>query len=96
MTPLNIFVPRRTGSTNLNAENAFQKRFIFPSGIFEVEKEYDSKYVYVPIEFARELTENEDGVSSIEIRFKDQANPRVVQKEYYRNFWQRIYCSKQV
>ena len=80
ITPLNIFVPRRTGSTNINAENAFNKKFIFPSGIFEVEKEYDSKYVYIPIEFARELTEIEDGVSSIEIKFTEQADPRIVQK----------------
>ncbi|HUX57744.1 MAG TPA: FtsX-like permease family protein [Bacteroidales bacterium] len=80
ITPLNIFVPRRTGSASLNAENAFQKRYIFPSGIFEVEKEYDSKYIFVPIEFARELTEIEDGVSSVEIRLTEQANPRIVQK----------------
>jgi lipoprotein-releasing system permease protein len=86
ITPLNIFVPRRTGSTNINAENAFNKKFIFPSGIFEVEKEYDSKYVYIPIEFARELTEIEDGVSSIEIKFTEQADPRIVQKNIVKIF----------
>ncbi len=80
ITPLNIYVPRRTETSNLNAENAFQRRFIFPSGIFEVEKEYDSKYVYVPLEFARELTEIETGVTSIEISFNNQANPKTVQK----------------
>jgi len=80
ITPLNIYVPRRTASTNLNPENAFNKKFIFPSGIFQVEKEYDSKYVYVPIEFARELTEIEKGVSSIEIRFTENSDPGKVQK----------------
>jgi len=86
ITPLNLFVPRRTGSTSINAENAFNKKFIFPSGIFEVEKEYDSKYVYIPIEFARELTEIEDGVSSIEIKFAGQADPRIVQKNIVKIF----------
>jgi lipoprotein-releasing system permease protein len=86
IAPLNIYVPRRTGSTNLNAENSFNKKYIFPSGIYEVEKEYDSKYVYVPIEFARELTEVAEGVSSIEIKFSRQADPRNVQKNTVKIF----------
>jgi lipoprotein-releasing system permease protein len=86
ITPLNIFVPRKTGSINVNAENAFNRKFIFPSGIFEVEKEYDSKYVYIPIEFARELTEIEDGVSSIEIKFTGNADPRIVKKNIVKIF----------
>ena len=86
ITPLNIFVPRKTGSSTLNAENAFVKKFIFPSGIFEVEKDYDSKYVYIPIDFARELTEIEDGVTSVEIKFKEKADPRIVQKKISKIF----------
>ena len=86
ITPLNIFVPRKTGSTSLNAENAFNRKYIFPSGIFEVEKEYDSKYVYIPIELARELTEIEYGVSSVEIKFTEQADPRSVEKSIMKIF----------
>lgn len=86
ITPLNIFVPRKTGNTSLNAEDAFNKKFIYPSGIFEVEKEYDSKYVYIPIEFARELTEIEKGVTSVEIKFTDNADPAVVQKNIMKIF----------
>lgn len=69
ITPLSIYVPKKTEATTLNAENAFNKRYIFPSGIFEVEKEYDSRYVYVPIDFARELMETSTGITSIEIKF---------------------------
>jgi lipoprotein-releasing system permease protein len=86
ITPLNNFVPKRTGSTNFNAEDALNNKFIFPSGIFEVEKEYDSKYVYVPIEFARELTELDEAVSSVEIRFTGQADSRIVQKNIAKIF----------
>jgi lipoprotein-releasing system permease protein len=68
ITPLNIYVPRKSGSAGMNPENAFNRKFIFPSGIFEVEKEYDSKYIYLPLEFAREITENEGSVSAIEIK----------------------------
>lgn len=79
--PLNIIVPRRTGSINITADdNPLKKIYIFPSGIFEVEKEYDSRYVYVPIEVARELTENEKAVTSIEIKFTEMADAEKVQK----------------
>jgi lipoprotein-releasing system permease protein len=80
--PLNIIVPRRTASINITAdENPLKKIYIFPSGIFEVEKEYDSKYVYVPIEVARDLTENEKGVTSVEIKFTENADEEKVQKK---------------
>ncbi len=81
ITPLEIIFPRKTGSaTSFDAENSLNHKFIFPSGIFEVEKEYDSKYVYIPLDFARELTETDKGVTSIEIKFKKQADPDAVQK----------------
>jgi lipoprotein-releasing system permease protein len=85
LTPLNIYVPKKNGSA-LDEENAFNRKFIFPSGIFQIEKDYDSKYVYIPIEFARELTEIDKGVSSIEIKFKEKADPSSVQKKIKKIF----------
>jgi lipoprotein-releasing system permease protein len=86
ITPLEIIYPKKTGSININAENSLNHKFIFPSGIFEVEKEYDSKYVYIPLDFARELTETEKGVSTIEIKFSNNADPRAVQKDIKKIF----------
>jgi len=86
ITPLEIIYPKKTGSINISAENSLNHKFIFPSGIFEVEKEYDSKYVYIPLEFARELTETEKGVSTIEIKVAKNADPRVVQKDIKKIF----------
>lgn len=68
ITPLQIYVPKRTGSVNLDPENAFIKKYIFPSGIFEVEQEFDSKYIFIPLDFARELLEYNSEISSIEIK----------------------------
>jgi lipoprotein-releasing system permease protein len=81
ITPLEIIFPRKTGSTNFTAENSLNRKFIFPSGIFEVEKEYDSKYVYIPIDFARDLTETDKGVSTIEVKFSKNANQASVQRD---------------
>lgn len=79
ITPLDIFVPRRTGGTSLNPEDAFNKKFIFPSGIYQVEQEYDSKYVFLPFDFAGQLLENNGMVSSIEVKFKEGADEKKVQ-----------------
>lgn len=68
ITPLQIWVPRRTGSINLDPENAFMRRYILPSGIFEIEQEFDSKYIFLPIDFVRELLEYNTEISSIEIK----------------------------
>lgn len=81
ITPLEIIYPKKTSSSTFNAENSLNHKFIFPSGIFEVEKEYDSKYVYIPIEIARELTETREGVSTIEIKIKNNYELRSVQAD---------------
>lgn len=85
ITPLNIYVPRKSGSTGMSAESAFNRKYIFPSGIFEVEKEYDSRYIYLPLEFAREITENEGSVSAIEIR-TDSPDTRALEKKIRKIF----------
>jgi len=86
ITPLFIYVLKRTADNNLNPENAYNREYIFPSGIFQIEQSYDSKYIYVPLAFARDLLENDEGISSVEIRFSDNADARIVQKEVTRIF----------
>ena len=86
ITPLEIIFPRKSGGNNFDPETAFNKKYIFPSGIFEVEKEYDSKYVYIPIDLARELTETDKGVTSIEIKFRENADPQTIQKDIIKIF----------
>ncbi|MDP4222416.1 MAG: FtsX-like permease family protein [Bacteroidota bacterium] len=86
VTPLMIYVPRRTGGTDLNPENAFIRKYIFPSGIYQVEQDFDSKYVFLPIDFARELLEYTDEVSSVEIKFTPGAQEAAVQKEVKKIF----------
>jgi lipoprotein-releasing system permease protein len=86
VNPLFIYVPRRTGGNNINAEDALIKKYIFPSGIFEIEQEYDSKYLFVPLNFCRELLEYENEISSIEIKLKDYLTEPTVRKEVEKIF----------
>ena len=86
ITPLFIYVPRITAGSTINPEEAFNRDFIFASGIFQIEQSYDSKYVYLPIGFTRDLLQNERGASSVEIRFTDNADAGNVQKNVEKIF----------
>ncbi len=81
ITPLAVIFPNRSANDAISPEDALTRKYIYPSGIFEVEKEYDSKYVYVPINFAREVTQIDSGISAIEIKFTKNADPERVEKE---------------
>jgi len=86
ITPLNIYVPKRTADADFNPENAFIRNYIFPSGIYQVEQEYDSKYVFMPLDFARELLEYKSEVTSLEVKFTKGARESAVQKEVMKIF----------
>jgi lipoprotein-releasing system permease protein len=90
INPLFIYVPRRTGGNNINPDNAFIRKYIFPSGIFEIEQEFDSKYLFIPIDFCRELLEYENEVSSIEIKLKDYDKEPSVRKEVEKIFGKKF------
>ncbi|MBN3035279.1 MAG: ABC transporter permease [Bacteroidales bacterium] len=73
-TPLMVYVPRRTSSTFTRMDQAFNMKQVLVSGVFSVQQEYDSRYVIVPLSFARELLGYTDEVTSVEIRLSPQAD----------------------
>lgn len=81
ITPLIIYVPRKSAGNSLDPDDAFSKKYIFPSGIFQIEQSYDSRYIYLPLDFTRELIENDNGVSSVEIKLSGQDDLKSVQKK---------------
>ncbi len=79
--PLWIYVPDKNSSSILNQDEALNNDYIFPSGVFQIEQEYDSKYIYVPLDFARNLIEAGNAISSIEVKFSWKADEKKVQKD---------------
>jgi len=90
ITPLFIYVPRASAGSTIDPDEAFNRDFIFASGIFQIEQSYDSKYIYLPIAFSRDLLQNEKGVSTIEIRFTDNADPGRVQRDVEKIFGKKF------
>lgn len=79
--PLVLYVPKTKIGETLNPADAFYSEAIFPSGIFEIQPEFDTRYVLVPMAFARNLLHNDNRLTALEIQLKPDANPtRVAQQ----------------
>ncbi len=78
--PLYIFVPKRNSGFYLNPANAFRQEYLFPSAVFSVQQEYDSKYLLVPIDFARDLLQYKNEASAIELKLKPEEDIDEVKK----------------
>jgi len=65
---ISIFVPDRTKRLNALSEGSLRSESIRPAGIFSVQQDFDNKYMFVPLRFARKLLNYEDEVTSVELR----------------------------
>lgn len=81
LNPVNIYVIKRTGSVSVNPEQAINRRYIFPSGFFSIEQEINSRYIIVPLAFARDLLQYSTEVTAIELDLADGYDPKLVQEE---------------
>jgi len=80
ITPLRFYAPRNMPTISLNPETAINQKIIFPSGMFAIDEEIDSKYVLAPIEFVRSLLENDSIIGAIEVKLMPGAVDTRVQR----------------
>ncbi len=73
---LTIYVPKKDASFTNIAEEAFYEKTIQPTSVFGIQQDFDSKYVLVPLQFAREITGEEKRVSAIEISILKNADAK--------------------
>jgi len=81
LDPINIYVPKKGRQFTLNLSRAINHDYVFPSAIFAVLEDVDSKYILVSKQFASELFESGNLVSAIELDVDDQADTYKIQKE---------------
>lgn len=70
---LNVYVPKRGREVMLTPDDAFINLLIAPVGVFAIQQDFDSKYVIVPLRFAREAVGEEIKISSIEVALEKNA-----------------------
>jgi lipoprotein-releasing system permease protein len=82
INPLFVYTIDRTSRVNMSQpEESIRRDFIFPSGIFAIEQEYDSRYVVCPIEFVRKLLSYPGENTFLELKLDPAFPADQVQKE---------------
>jgi lipoprotein-releasing system permease protein len=76
-----VYVPKKGKQVSVNPARAINHNYIFPSGVFAVLEEIDSKYIIVSHKFAADLFESEQQVSSVEIGLNSDVKTKKIQKE---------------
>lgn len=77
---LQVFYPKNLKGATLDPSKAVNRKSIMPGAVFAIEKQYDENYIFVPLEFALELTEYGNKRTSLEIKTAQGKSMRQVKK----------------
>lgn len=78
---LKIYYPKRLKKNLSDPLTAFNTDMLLASGVFASYTDYDSKIVFVPIDFARQIMDYEGQVTSVEIQVEDKLLNAKMQNE---------------
>jgi lipoprotein-releasing system permease protein len=78
---IKFHVPKRNAKLGLNPMDAFSTEYLYPSGYFTIQQDFDSQYVLVPLDFARKLFNYKNEVSAIELSIKNQNDVENVKEQ---------------
>lgn len=71
---LKVYYPKRLLKNLADPSKAFNIDYVIPSGVFASYTEYDEKYVFVLLDFARSIMNYENEVTSIELKLRNPGN----------------------
>jgi len=80
-TPISMYAPKRGALNTLNPEDALNELKVYQSGAFSINDEFDSKYVIMNIDKARELLDYKGEVTKIELGLQKDADVDAVEAQ---------------
>lgn len=80
LSALQIYIPRRQASNGADPLSAFEVRYIYPSGIFNIQQDFNG-LIITPIDFMRDLLNEPTNVSHIDLNYKKGTDLRSVQDD---------------
>lgn len=78
---IKFYVPKRNAKLGHNPMDAFSTEYLYPSGYFTIQQDFDSQYVLVPLDFARKLFDYTNELSAIELSIRNQDEVEDVKEE---------------
>ncbi len=83
--PITVTAARKNARSAITPQDAFSRREWYPSGAFAVQQEFDTKYILAPLPAVQDLL-TEEGISSLEIRLRPDADPEAVRERLRQSF----------
>lgn len=78
-----LYFPSRTRPISVvNPASSLNQERVFPAGVFSIEQGFDNKYVYIPIEVARNLTEYDNEVTAVELYLNKGADIEALKSKF--------------
>jgi lipoprotein-releasing system permease protein len=74
MRALQIFYVRNVTGASLDPSRMYSRRAIRPGGIFSIEKNYDENYIFLPLDFTRDLFDYGNRRTFLEVKTDRGAN----------------------
>lgn len=71
---LKLYIPDKESRAILNPRKAFKTGTLRSSGIFSIQKEFDDKYIIVPLSFGRDFVDESGAMTSFELIINEQAD----------------------
>jgi lipoprotein-releasing system permease protein len=78
---LQVFYIKDVKVGTLDPSSLYNRRNILLGGVFEIEKKYDESYVFLPLEFVKELVNYGDRRSFLEVHAIEGVNPEKIKKQ---------------
>ncbi len=80
IVPMYLLYPKAKASLSLDPENTFREKPIMVGGVFVIERQYDDSYIFVPLDFARDLLAYGTKRTSLEIRVESRREINTVER----------------
>lgn len=77
---MQFWYPKNKKNIAINPADAFNKKSILASGVFQISSQYDEKYVFVPLEFAEMLMQHGQKRTALEIKTTENADIQEVKE----------------
>ncbi len=69
--PLQVYYIKDVATSTLDPSKLYSRKSILPGSVFAIEKNYDENFIFVPLDFARELLDYGDKRTSLEVKVSE-------------------------
>ncbi|WP_238354628.1 ABC transporter permease [Fulvivirga marina] len=78
--PLQVHYIKDVQPGSIDISNLYSRRNILPGSVFAIEKNYDENYIFVPLDFARDLLDYGNKRTSLEIKVTEGLSIQTVEQ----------------